>query len=194
MARDQTGSSRICGPCSITWESKRQRWLASRWVAEPYSGLPAPIPIARARWSCRDSDGGIDDDEVLREQERLAGERRGSLAQILSNAYAPDFPQREPFKFFLYRQISALNLHVAPNLLQVRMRHPAEPIATRRIAAMLIVGEQDALVPPSAMQLIANRIPQARLVKVPGAGHSVYFERPEEFNRILGDFLRGVTR
>jgi len=37
---------------------------------------------------------------------------------------------------------------------------------------------------------MARRIPQARFVKVPGAGHSVYFERPEEFNRILRDFLK----
>jgi len=31
-------------------------------------------------------------------------------------------------------------------------------------------------------------------VQVPQAGHSVYFERAEEFNRILGEFLREHAR
>jgi pimeloyl-ACP methyl ester carboxylesterase len=39
------------------------------------------------------------------------------------------------------------------------------------------------------MEMMAQRIPQARFVKVPGAGHSAYFEKPADFNRILGDFL-----
>ena len=32
--------------------------------------------------------------------------------------------------------------------------------------------------------------PHARFIKVPGCGHSVYFERADEFNRIVGGFLR----
>jgi pimeloyl-ACP methyl ester carboxylesterase len=54
---------------------------------------------------------------------------------------------------------------------------------------MLLVGEEDALAPAPVMELMARRIPQARFVKVPGAGHSVYFEKPDNFNRILTDFL-----
>jgi pimeloyl-ACP methyl ester carboxylesterase len=30
------------------------------------------------------------------------------------------------------------------------------------------------------------------MVLVPGAGHSVYFEQPETFNRIALEFLSGV--
>jgi 3-oxoadipate enol-lactonase len=153
-------------------------------------GFASAYPKRTSALVICDSDGGIDDAEVIREQERLAGSRRGSLAQILSNAYAPDFPTREPARFFLYRQISGLNLHVPPNLLQVRMKHRPEPVVEHRIPTMVLVGAEDALCPPSVMELIARRIQQARFVKVPGAGHSVYFEKPEEFNRVLGDFLR----
>ncbi|MCH7739604.1 MAG: alpha/beta hydrolase, partial [Chloroflexi bacterium] len=32
-------------------------------------------------------------------------------------------------------------------------------------------------------------IPNSRLERVPEAGHSVYFERPAAFNRLLKDFL-----
>jgi pimeloyl-ACP methyl ester carboxylesterase len=35
-----------------------------------------------------------------------------------------------------------------------------------------------------------RKIPHARFVTVPQAGHSLYFEQPEDFNRIVADFLR----
>ena len=52
-----------------------------------------------------------------------------------------------------------------------------------------VVGEEDALAPVKIMEVMAARIPHARLVKVASAGHSVYFERPDEFNRIVAGFL-----
>jgi pimeloyl-ACP methyl ester carboxylesterase len=67
-------------------------------------------------------------------------------------------------------------------------------IVERRIPTMLIVGEEDVLTPPALMELMYRRLPHARFVRVPGAGHSVYFERPDEFNRILDGFLREVLR
>ena len=33
-------------------------------------------------------------------------------------------------------------------------------------------------------------MPASRFVEVPGAGHSVYFEKPDEFNRIVLEFLQ----
>jgi pimeloyl-ACP methyl ester carboxylesterase len=32
-------------------------------------------------------------------------------------------------------------------------------------------------------------MPNARVAQVREAGHSIYFERPAEFNRIVGEFL-----
>jgi len=37
--------------------------------------------------------------------------------------------------------------------------------------------------------MMSRRIPHSRFVKVPGAGHSAYFEKPEDFNRLVADFL-----
>jgi pimeloyl-ACP methyl ester carboxylesterase len=38
----------------------------------------------------------------------------------------------------------------------------------------------------------AKATPGARVAAVAKAGHSVYFERPAEFNRIVNDFLQSV--
>jgi pimeloyl-ACP methyl ester carboxylesterase len=70
------------------------------------------------------------------------------------------------------------------------MKHQIDGIIEKRVPTISIVGEQDALIAPRIMEIMAQRIPQSRLLKVPGAGHSVYFERPEEFNRALIGFLR----
>ena len=36
----------------------------------------------------------------------------------------------------------------------------------------------------------AGDLGPARLIRIPGSGHSVYFERPDEFNRVIENFLR----
>jgi hypothetical protein len=41
----------------------------------------------------------------------------------------------------------------------------------------------------SGEQLIANIVPRAQLESVPEAGHSVYFQRLEIFNRVLSNFF-----
>ncbi len=51
------------------------------------------------------------------------------------------------------------------------------------------LGEQDEVMPPSLMEMARDRIPGARMVVVAGTGHSVYFEKPDTFNRIALEFL-----
>ena len=140
-----------------------------------------------------DTSAGLDDPDVGRAQAAALGDTpRGGLAQALTRAYAAGFPTRDPVRCFLYQQITGLNQHVPEDLVPVLMslKHRADAIIERRVPTMLIVGEEDALAPPKVMELMARGIPQARFIKVPGAGHSVYFERPEEFNRLLLGFLR----
>jgi pimeloyl-ACP methyl ester carboxylesterase len=39
------------------------------------------------------------------------------------------------------------------------------------------------------MEMMSRKIPHSRFVKIPGAGHSAYFEKPDDFNRIVAGFL-----
>ncbi|MGH8012462.1 MAG: alpha/beta fold hydrolase [Candidatus Binataceae bacterium] len=158
-------------------------------------GLASAHPERVSALVLCDTFGGMDDSEVIRAQARLRENTSGNLSIVLTRAYSTEFPKREPARCFLYQQISGLNLHVPTNLIQVMgaLRHPVEPIVSRRIPTMLIVGEEDVLTPANVMELMARRLPHARFVKVAGAGHSVYFERPDEFNRLLSDFVRETT-
>ena len=54
---------------------------------------------------------------------------------------------------------------------------------------LVIVGDADRVTPPLLSEDIAARIPGARLVRIPAAGHIANLERPHEFNRAVLDFL-----
>ena len=142
-----------------------------------------------------DTLGGIETAQTLQAQAGIQERSRGSLSEVLKNAYAKSFPEREPVLTFLYQQISGLNMHVTPNLSAALfgLKPDPTPIIEHKIPTLLLVGEEDVLTPPHAMESIAAQIPHARFVKVSGSGHSVYFERPDEFNQIVGGFLREST-
>jgi 3-oxoadipate enol-lactonase len=55
---------------------------------------------------------------------------------------------------------------------------------------LVVVGTRDMTLPPSESELAASQIPGARLVKMRGVGHQPVDERPEEFDRLLIEFLK----
>lgn len=56
---------------------------------------------------------------------------------------------------------------------------------------LLVWGEQDPLVPPTAGKLLRSQMPSSRLVVLKGTSHVPMFDRPEEFNETLLSFLAG---
>jgi len=59
--------------------------------------------------------------------------------------------------------------------------------------ALVIVGEEDVLSPPSDAQAMAEALPQGQLVRVPEAGHLTAVETPEAFNAAVAGFLAELT-
>ncbi len=57
---------------------------------------------------------------------------------------------------------------------------------------LVIVGEQDALTPPSAAQEYASQIPGAQLVVIQHAGHLSNLEQPEAFLQAVREFLWSI--
>jgi 3-oxoadipate enol-lactonase len=54
---------------------------------------------------------------------------------------------------------------------------------------LVITGDADRLIPPAHSDVLAQRIPGAKLVKVPGGSHGFNFETPDVFNREVLSFL-----
>jgi 3-oxoadipate enol-lactonase len=135
-----------------------------------------------------DTTGGFADARMA--QLRTEGEAATTGPNPPPRTYARHFPQEQPAPAFLYEQIRALN----PPRHETPASGPtAEQVRALQTPTLLIVGEHDVIAPPAVMKMFQTYIPHARLAEVGGAGHSVYFEKPEAFNRTVLEFLRDVA-
>ena len=62
-----------------------------------------------------------------------------------------------------------------------------------RVPVTVVVAEKDRLIAPRLGIELAAGIPGARLVWVPGAGHAVILERPDEVSRAINELLARVA-
>jgi pimeloyl-ACP methyl ester carboxylesterase len=60
------------------------------------------------------------------------------------------------------------------------------------VPVLVVVGEKDELTPPSDSEEMVAALPNARLIRIQGAGHLTPLERPREFNEELLLFLHEV--
>lgn len=61
-----------------------------------------------------------------------------------------------------------------------------------KVPTLILVGEQDALTPPSASQEMHNRISDSEIHLITRAAHMSNLENSEEFNRHVLNFLRRI--
>jgi 3-oxoadipate enol-lactonase len=61
-----------------------------------------------------------------------------------------------------------------------------------RVPTLVICGTEDKVTPPALSRELTHLIPGARFEPIEGAGHLGNIERPEEFNTLVGAFIRGV--
>jgi 3-oxoadipate enol-lactonase len=139
-----------------------------------------------------DTTGGYSNPEI--EQIRKAA---GSAPASIDRAFAPDFPKREPAKEFLYREIGALTTASNAQAPAAQATPAAassatdiRPVLENKIPLLFIVGAEDQLIAPPIIEAMHKSMPGSELVKVPGAGHSVYWEKPDDYNRLVMDFLQ----
>jgi len=58
-----------------------------------------------------------------------------------------------------------------------------------RSPTLVVTGTDDVVIPPANAVTLAERIPGARLVQFPGAGHGLMYQYPEAFTRAVLEFL-----
>jgi 3-oxoadipate enol-lactonase len=105
--------------------------------------------------------------------------------------------REQPALHFLYRSIDAMaaakldkeGLRARMIALQTR---PSEDLARLNIPTLFITGEEDVVFPPTLAPALAALMPNARVEQVAAAGHSVYFERADVFNRLIDAFFASV--
>jgi len=114
-------------------------------------------------------------------------------ARDLSVAIGERMEREQPAFARLYRQINGLTPAdfreaVRARLRQLWVQDPAL-LARLKMPVLFITGDEDCVFPAAAAAPLAALAEGGRAACVPRAGHSVYFERAAEFNRIVGEFL-----
>ncbi len=135
-------------------------------------------------------------DPVLDEMRRRFRESQPQPFTLQGRAYNPALKERRPETAFLYDSVMALNPPRGEAAGERDLRHVAttEKLAGLRVPVLFIVGENDIIAPPEIIKHASTLIPGARFVQVPVSGHSVYFEEPDAFNRVVSEFFESVER
>jgi pimeloyl-ACP methyl ester carboxylesterase len=68
----------------------------------------------------------------------------------------------------------------------------SDEIAKIRVPTLILVGDQDVATVPEKSERIRKRIPNSRLVLIPGAGHTSTVEEPAAVNAALKEFLSAL--
>jgi len=139
---------------------------------------------------------GATNDRVRELQDELKDERGDT--GLREYALAPAFEQAEPALALLYHQINALNPSRPRGFLG---RPPASyrgsmhgPISALDVPVQFVVGEHDMITSPAMIREAQALVGGSRFHEVLGAGHSAYFERAEEWNRVVLAFLHEAAK
>ena len=63
-----------------------------------------------------------------------------------------------------------------------------------KLPSLILWGEEDQVMPPAYAALWQERLPEARLVRVPACGHLPHIEKGAQVSREVCEFLKGVSR
>ena len=142
-----------------------------------------------------DTPGGIVTDEVREDIARLGADALNAedLAAWEHPAIGATTTEEDPILAFLYRQIGSVapprDADIGRSLFSVNYIEEAGAIDA---PVLLVVGTEDQLFTPRAIRTVANVFPSSRIVEIPGAGHSPYFETPEPWNDAVLEFLAAL--
>jgi pimeloyl-ACP methyl ester carboxylesterase len=137
---------------------------------------------------------GIRSRALLELRQRLIRDGRADTGHPIH----PGLWQREPNLAFLYYQIQGLNppqLSIEERRRRAMTEHVEEEddLARFAVPTLFLFGADDAQMPSDLGRLAHELIPGSRYAEVADAGHSVYFERADEFNTIVRKFLAEVA-
>jgi 3-oxoadipate enol-lactonase len=168
------------------------------WTAVE-TALAAPDRVAGIVMACTSGSFDYDrfDDPGVKAWRAAAPKTIEALvARGVHRAAGARMADEQPGIHALYQAIDRLTSGLDKNEVGNRIRRMrtrgAEDAARIACPALFVIGEEDPLICPRGIQLVAETLPKARTVLVPVSGHSVYFERPALFNAMVANFLAEI--
>lgn len=186
---------------------EREKIEAAAFVCQSLGGwtglrLALSEPDRVSRLVVSNSPMGVDFPPAIADGKAFTDSLVDKSVDIETAALGQAYRERDPAGVFLYRHLSQFNPYsdrgegtfMSAKERSVRIFAPdyvlpLEALGDVRCPVLLIAGEEDRIVRPATMQTYADRMPNARLIVAPGAGHSPFWETPEFYNQSVRRFL-----
>jgi pimeloyl-ACP methyl ester carboxylesterase len=145
--------------------------------------------------------GAVADEAVRRRRDEAEAARGGRGLGAFS--VHPSYKEKDPHGYFLLRQISRMNPSRPKDFLGPPNPPPLPPGTAPRIPmherlreagtpVFYLVGEHDMITPADLIEMCHRLLPGSRYHVARDSGHSVYWEKPDEFNEHVLRFLQDV--
>lgn len=143
-----------------------------------------------------DTLGGITSPDIQAAMSARPADRLGSPEALGEHpALGLAFSERAPGLAHLYQCLGQMGSADAAVVIPRLTAVTHDPSDARRLTmpVLCIAGDRDPLFPPAAIRALADLLPDARYVEVPGCGHSPYFEDPSVWNRAVEAFFESLV-
>jgi len=166
------------------------------WTCLAYA-LREPARVRALVMAC--TVGGLTHPEVDRAfaAASASGVERALFERGIHPAMGERIAREQPALHHLYQALGRMRLGLDTDAVRATLGEmrtvPASALAALTMPVLCLTGEEDVVIPSAAVVALAGLLPDGRLARVPHAGHSVYFERAEEFNRLVDGFLAGIA-
>ncbi|QFT57380.1 3-oxoadipate enol-lactonase 2 [Sulfitobacter sp. THAF37] len=128
--------------------------------------------------------------------ERIAAVEKGgieSLADaVMERWFSADFRARPELELWRNMLVRGEDAGYAGCSAAISGTDFYTPTAALRLPVLGIAGSDDGSTPPDLVRETVDLIPASKFQLIRKAGHLPCVEQPEEYARVLGDFLRGV--
>jgi 3-oxoadipate enol-lactonase len=117
--------------------------------------------------------------------------REVALRRFVENAFGPEGDPRLVDRIMEHRVATAQPQEAwAAQAAAGANFDVSERVDGVRARTLVLTGDSDNVIDPHNSELLAQRIPNARLEVFPGAGHLFFWERPQRFVDVVTEFLR----
>ncbi len=135
--------------------------------------------------------GGIETEALEQAWKTIGPSPLAADAAGRSPALSEAFAERDLAHAYLYQMLGGFGepdmASIAQGLILAMV--PRSELTNISCPVLFTTGDHDTLFPPAMIRESASFIPGARTHEFSGAGHSPYFEMPEAWNAVVGEFL-----
>ena len=134
------------------------------------------------------SQGGLVDPEYVAVRQRVAGpEVRAMPIQFreLGPSYRVESPEGVERWLQIVHEARGEEAPRQNTFLEITL----DRLQSLSVPTLVLAADADLLAPPALMRLVAERMPKCEFVTIQDAGHSAHWERPEQWNKIVLEFI-----